>query len=37
VDWVKVGTCAADAEGKAKYTDPDASKRAARFYRVVGK
>jgi hypothetical protein len=36
VDWVKVGTCAADAEGKATYTDSDMSKHPARFYRVVG-
>jgi acetyl esterase/lipase len=35
VDWVKVGTCTADAEGKVKYTDPDASHHPARFYRVV--
>jgi hypothetical protein len=36
VDWVKVGICAADAEGKVTYTDPDTSKHPARFYRVVG-
>jgi hypothetical protein len=35
VDWVKVGTCTADAEGRGNYTDPNASKHPARFYRVV--
>jgi len=35
VDWVKVGTCTADAAGNVKYADPGASKHSARFYRVV--
>ena len=25
VYWVKMGACAADAEGKVRYTDPDAT------------
>jgi hypothetical protein len=35
VDWVKVGTCTADAGGQVTYADPDASKHPARYYRAV--
>jgi hypothetical protein len=35
VDWLTVGSCTADAAGKVEFTDPDAKKYPARFYRVV--
>ena len=35
VDWVKVGTCTADAEGQVTYADSDASEHPVRYYRVV--
>jgi len=35
VNWEPLGICTADAEGNVQFTDPDAAKRPARFYRVA--
>jgi hypothetical protein len=35
VNWVPVGTCAADGEGNVEFTDPNAAKQPLRFYRAV--
>jgi hypothetical protein len=36
-DWVTLGSATCDSEGALKFTDPDAAKFTARFYRVVEK
>ena len=35
VNWVSLGTCAADANGDVQLTDKDAANRTLRFYRAV--
>ena len=35
VNWVSLGTCAADADGEVDFTDLNASAQSARFYRVI--
>jgi hypothetical protein len=35
VNWESLATCKADAEGNVSFTDPNTSKQAFRFYRVV--
>jgi hypothetical protein len=35
VNWVRLGTCTADAEGNVQFTDPGVANRPARFYRVA--
>jgi hypothetical protein len=35
VNWVSLGTCKADNEGNAQFTDSNAANRSLRFYRAV--